>query len=116
MAERGSARASEQVFMTHKLMLSGPVAESDSRVARTSPPSQVQKIQSPGAVGCDWQDGYRQRAVGDAIFGGKHRIETFDLLTSGVGCHAIRREGRDGRGTYSRDKPNKASPGFTGGS
>ena len=33
-AERGSARAAEQVFRPRELMLSGPVAESELRVAR----------------------------------------------------------------------------------
>ena len=34
-AERGYARAAEQVFRTRELMPSGPVAESVSRVERT---------------------------------------------------------------------------------
>ena len=33
-AERGSARAAEQVFKTHELMPAGPVAKSESQVAR----------------------------------------------------------------------------------
>ena len=35
-AERGRAGAAEQVFRTRELMQSGPVAESESRVARNS--------------------------------------------------------------------------------
>ena len=34
-AERGCARATDEVFQTHELMLCGPVAESELRVART---------------------------------------------------------------------------------
>ena len=37
-AERGSARAAEQVFRTHELMLFSPIAESELWVARNFSP------------------------------------------------------------------------------
>ena len=58
-AERGCARATEQVFRNRELIPSGPVAESESRVPETYPPSQVQKTQ--GQFGTTGLGGCRQR-------------------------------------------------------
>ena len=89
-AERGSARAAEQVFRTRELMLSSPVAESECRVARNFSPFSGGKDNS-GAIGYDWE-GWLQSAekwVWDQRFQSNRRIEAFSLLTSGVGCDAV---------------------------
>ena len=82
----------------------------------TSPPSQVPKIQTLGAVWYD-REGWvqRERGVGVTRFESKHRIEAVGLLVSGVDRGAISSEGRDGRGAYTRDRLNKVPPGLRGG-
>ena len=58
MAERGCERLAEQDLRTRKLMPSGPAAESESRVERTSSGA---KDRCPGAVGYEREkDGYRK--------------------------------------------------------
>ena len=96
-------------------MSSNPVAESELRVERTfstfsGASDSIQKF-----FGMTGKDGSREWGVGDTRFGSKHRIDAFSLLTNGVGYGAILREGRDGRGTHTPDRLNKAPPCFRGG-
>ena len=68
MAERASARAAEQVFRTRELIPSGSVADSESRVPETFPPSRC-KRQHSGVIGYDWEGWVqRVRGVGDTRF------------------------------------------------
>ena len=68
-AERGGTRAAEQVFRTSELMPSGPVAESESRVARNfSPFSGAKRHRIQEQWGTTGNDEYREGGVRDKIF------------------------------------------------
>ena len=94
-------------FRTRELMPSGPVAESKScKVVR------CKNTHNSGAVGYDWEGWVqRKRDWGHKMLK-QHRIETFSLVTSKVGCGAIWSEGKVGRGAYTRDWFDKVSPAF----
>ena len=58
-AERGCARAAEQVFRTRVLMPFGPVAESESRVERTFSTFSGAKDRVQEQLGTTGKDGFR---------------------------------------------------------
>ena len=64
-ADRGSARAAEQVFRTHEMMPSGPVAESESRAARNFSTCSGAKDRISEQLGTTGKGGYRERGIGD---------------------------------------------------
>ena len=69
MEDRGSTRAAEQVFRTCQPMSSGPVAESELRVARNfSPFSGAKRHRIQEQWGTTGNDEYREGGVRDKIF------------------------------------------------
>ena len=62
------ARAAEHVFRTHELMPSGPVAESELRVARNFSTFSGAKDRIQEQLGMTGKDGYREGGVRDTRF------------------------------------------------
>ena len=84
-AERGCARAAQQVFRTRELMLSGPVAFRVDGCHKLVHLLMFRRhsLGLQEQLGCTGKDGYGERGVGKTIFRNKHRIEAFGLLTRG---------------------------------
>ena len=64
----GSARAAEKIFRTSELMLSSPVAESESRVVRNFSTFSGAKDRIQEQLGTTGKDGYKEGGVRDTRF------------------------------------------------
>ena len=114
-AEKGSARAAEQVFWTRELMLFGPVAKSVSSIARNFFPFQLQKPQHSGAVGYNWEGfGTEREGLGTQDFEANTKLmhSAFSWVELAVVPLEVRK-GVEG-GAYTRDQLDKTSPSFIG--
>jgi len=103
-AERGCARAAEQVFGTRELMPSGPVGESKSMVARNFSTFTCAKKQNPASFGYDEEGWVLERSVGgqDLEANAKLRHSTFFQAESAVILLEVRK-GMKGEHTPETD-------------